>query len=559
MLQLRPRDKRPATKNGVNDATTDPAVIQAYRTDANLAIATGAAVRVLDVDELDHPDAQRLIAELDAAAVPYATTGRGRHYYLAGADEPTITLPWGELRGRGSYVVAPPSTHPSGERYRWVVEPNGPLPPAPAWITEGRQGLGAGTAPTVDRIPAGGGMHEHLTDRAVRLVRSGILDSEAIFQALMAEFEARAVPGGRYEGGEQDTRRIAEWACRSNIAEREWSMEAEDAYIARMSAPTKDEDTATPDPEPKTVGRRASDILENVPEEPNWLVPGVIAPGWMVKVAGREKTGKGTFIMHLLGCLERRQATVFGPAHKDAVTALVYTEEPEDSIREKIAESDLRDAFVVYGWELAGIADWPKKCAWLVKIAEQIEAGIIFVDNISRAAGVVDEGGVELGRAGEVLGEYAKAKKIAVILDHHHRKGSGKLEDKSRGGTALAGGCDNNIEMERKGDWTSRERTISSRGRIGSTIWSKTIERSPDGSQYTETTQSEHDYHLRIVAEFPEGVTVADYKDRLGCAINTARERLNALKDADLVEVVKDVTPTTYRVVERDRAQEPAL
>jgi len=58
-------------------------------------------------------------------ATPTVRTSRGRHVYVR-SDEPvqTMTFPWGELRGEGSYVALPDSVHPSGIRYEYVVSPS---------------------------------------------------------------------------------------------------------------------------------------------------------------------------------------------------------------------------------------------------------------------------------------------------------------------------------------------------------------------------------------------------------------------------------------------------
>ena len=58
IFPCRPRDKRPATANGLKDATTDPEIIRAWwrqQPDNNIAIATGPAsgIFVVDVDGLD--------------------------------------------------------------------------------------------------------------------------------------------------------------------------------------------------------------------------------------------------------------------------------------------------------------------------------------------------------------------------------------------------------------------------------------------------------------------------------------------------------------------------
>src|SRR5437868_4676185 len=103
-----------------------------------------------------------------------------------------------------------------------------------------------------------------------------------------------------------------------------------------------------------TPGRTAKDLLAQVPEQVNWLVPGVLAPGWTTKLAGREKLGKGTHAYYLIGCLERGERTVYGPAAVGKAKTLILTEEPEESVREKVELFKLSDAYIIFGYELAG-------------------------------------------------------------------------------------------------------------------------------------------------------------------------------------------------------------
>jgi len=281
------------------------------------------------------------------------------------------------------------------------------------------------------------------------------------------------------------------------------------------------------------IGRTAAELLAETPVEPDWLIPGVAARGWMVKFAAREKTGKGTLIAYLLGRLERGEATVFGAAAAPT-TALIYTEEPQDSIREKIDRAGLREAFIVYGYALAGHT-WPEKVDRLVTEASERGAGVVFVDNISRAAGIEDEAGVELARAAEHLGETAKAAGLTVLIDHHHKKGAGKLADKSRGGTALAGACDNNVEMVRPGnDWQTRVRKLSSLGRLTACLWEQTVALSEDGRDFemvagdTQPQTAGDRRRLRILRDAgDDGVTAKDFAGQAGIGDTMARTVLD--------------------------------
>ena len=101
-----------------------------------LAVIAGAVsgdlvVRDFDVEEDYHCWAENHPSL--AATLPTVRTGRGyhvyfrstricstHHYYRDGAHV-------GELRGSG-YTLLPPSKHPDGGRYRWLVEPANSIP-----------------------------------------------------------------------------------------------------------------------------------------------------------------------------------------------------------------------------------------------------------------------------------------------------------------------------------------------------------------------------------------------------------------------------------------------
>lgn len=52
---------------------------------------------------------------------------------------------------------------------------------------------------------------------------------------------------------------------------------------------------------------------------------------------------------------------MLGPGKGEPVTALMYTEEPLESLREKIEQSELSKARVIQYHELAHLETWPAK------------------------------------------------------------------------------------------------------------------------------------------------------------------------------------------------------
>ncbi len=60
-----------------------------------------------------------------AKSLPTVKTYRGYHVYFTVAVDKTTHLEDGELRGAGAYCLLPPSAHPDGAIYEWVVPLNG--------------------------------------------------------------------------------------------------------------------------------------------------------------------------------------------------------------------------------------------------------------------------------------------------------------------------------------------------------------------------------------------------------------------------------------------------
>jgi len=108
---------------------------------ANIGLATGHTFDVLDVDGPEGAHAiQAFAAEhgLESSGPLVRTGGGGWHYYLAPTGLGNVhpaELTHVDWRGRGGYVVAPPSRHASGHPYQWIGGRNLDVPladvPAP--------------------------------------------------------------------------------------------------------------------------------------------------------------------------------------------------------------------------------------------------------------------------------------------------------------------------------------------------------------------------------------------------------------------------------------------
>ncbi len=109
---LKPGTKLPATAHGFMDASTDPDRIRAWwaaTPEANIGVATEASgLAVVDVDDL----ADLAVLDDMLTATLTATTGGGGLHLIYTGDVPNSAkrlAPGTDTRGRGGYIVLPPS------------------------------------------------------------------------------------------------------------------------------------------------------------------------------------------------------------------------------------------------------------------------------------------------------------------------------------------------------------------------------------------------------------------------------------------------------------------
>ena len=127
--------KRPMTTNGVKNATKSLSEFEALVGTArafNLGIATGrtSGIVVLDIDPRNGGVKTMATLTKELGALPNcpgtSTGGNGEHLFFNLPEDlefnNTKLGPGVDVLANNSYVVAPPSRHASGKRYRWLAE-----------------------------------------------------------------------------------------------------------------------------------------------------------------------------------------------------------------------------------------------------------------------------------------------------------------------------------------------------------------------------------------------------------------------------------------------------
>lgn len=127
VFPCKPGQKVPATRHGFKEATTAAGMIKKwwdFWPDANIGLPTGHLFDVLDIDGVKgYLSLTELRGRglLDEPVLGTVTTPHGHHFYYApsGDGNTTALAPGVDYRGRGGYVLAPPSRLPDG-MYRWA-------------------------------------------------------------------------------------------------------------------------------------------------------------------------------------------------------------------------------------------------------------------------------------------------------------------------------------------------------------------------------------------------------------------------------------------------------
>lgn len=138
VVPLLARDKRPRINNWQNDASSDEETISSWFEswpDSNVGVRMGEASGIIDV-ECDDEAAEELLLKLfdnDVPVTPTFSAVRGKHRlfrWRIDLPEPgKAVFKIGKLEFRtgngrkGAQSVFPPSTHPTGAPYKWLVHP----------------------------------------------------------------------------------------------------------------------------------------------------------------------------------------------------------------------------------------------------------------------------------------------------------------------------------------------------------------------------------------------------------------------------------------------------
>ena len=195
-IPLRMRSKEPNLPKGHPYLTRKATDAEFARFDFrhNVGVVTGKVSGVLVLDDDDGGQTMRKNG-WHVPATPTVKTKRGNQYYFrcpeAGFPTFDVTRKL-EVRADGAYAVAPPSVHPSGERYEWVIAlDEADFADPPEWLIEQARLRGRRMrAEDVGEMISNGSRNKTLCSIAGTLRRRG-LDEATIYAALLGINETK--------------------------------------------------------------------------------------------------------------------------------------------------------------------------------------------------------------------------------------------------------------------------------------------------------------------------------------------------------------------------------
>lgn len=441
-----------------------------------VGIVTGQVSELVVLDA-DSPQACEELKRRGHPVTPMAKTARGMHLYFKhpGGELPTqLGLGKGiDLKGDGGYVVAPPSRHPSGARYEWIITPEEAEPAElPAWVMEQAAMRGRRMhAEDVGETISNGSRNKTLFSIAGTLRRRG-LDEASIAAALLGINDTKCetpLP-------EAEVRKIARSSGRYEPKERVGGADnghgtnaAEDGFDN-----TDHVDGGFDRNKPTLPLKTVEEVISEAGDGPSWVIENLLARGALTDFSGlAKKGGKTTFWLHGVAAGAR------GEDHGGLATVparYLYLTEQGNNFSDALKESGIHehpDYIGIVQFKDVPALEWNGLIREAGREAKRLGFDALVVDTFAvfaRLKGTEENDSGAVGDRMRVLRLVAQEYDIAVVLVRHAGK-----DGTPRGSSAFEAEADICATITRpEGRHDPRVRKISAIGRYGE--WERNVQ-----------------------------------------------------------------------------------
>lgn len=390
----------------------------------NIGIVTGAisGIVVVDIDTTE---------SIGKPLPPTATsrTGRGGSHHLykhPGALVKTVAgiLPGVDIRGDGGIIVLPPSIHPNGNKYEWVIPPEDGFEDMPDWVfgTENRQTV---QGSILDVVPEG--TRNSTATKVAGQLLGGHLSPELSILAWEA-----------LKKWNQET-------CKPPLIEKELRTIFESIYGREER---KRDNT-------KTVSSinsiSLSELIATEFPAPLWLVDKLIPNEALTIISGAPASYK-TFITIEIALKVAGGEKVFGHFPATQCPVLIIDEENNPRIlKERTRLLSTNSSLPIYFASKGNFLLNEESVKNLIEHAKKKEVGLVIIDSLICIHDSDENSASGMRTVMKLLKEITK-NGIATVVIHHHRKRKerGDAKQDIRGSSDILAQVDCHLAVERK-------------------------------------------------------------------------------------------------------------
>jgi hypothetical protein len=294
-----------------------------------------------------------------------------------------------------------------------------------------------------------------------------------------------------------------------------------------------------------SFGFRTFSDLAELPEEPEWLWRGFLAPGSLTMLSGFPFAGKTMIVGALLRAMDNGEAFLGYTTRR--ATAVVVSEEDDATLRARAQTLGLLDLGSEYLSRNHGALsdDWPALVSATTEHALAHGHSLLVFDTFPGLAGLDDEQENDAGAITKRLRplQDAAGRGVAVVFTHHMNNAK-----RPRGSKAFSGVVDTSIRFLRTKNTTFKLETESRfasttpalvRGKLVMTTepWSYVAIGSPADEPVELGSHESTDERLAaaLLAAGPAGVTYDELDTIDGLSADIAKKRLPKWRMEDKV------------------------